>query len=64
MERRDLNHVPVMRNDRVVGIITRSDFLSAVAGPLTGAPGYSEDDNQIRRTVLAAMAGCPGSPSA
>lgn len=62
MERRNLNHVPVMRNDRVVGIITRSDFLSAVAGPLTGAPGYSENDNHIRRSVLAAMAGMPWQP--
>jgi CBS domain-containing protein len=38
MERRHLNHIPVMRGDRIVGIITRSDFLSAVAGPLTSAP--------------------------
>ncbi|MGX4806655.1 CBS domain-containing protein [Bradyrhizobium guangdongense] len=57
MERRHLNHVPIMRDEHIVGIITRSDFLSAVAGPLTGASGYSEDDDQIRRTVLAAMAG-------
>ncbi|WP_407187637.1 CBS domain-containing protein [Bradyrhizobium centrosematis] len=62
MERRHLNHVPVMRNDRMVGIITRSDFLSAVARPLTGAPGYSDDDNQIRRSVLAAMARMPWQP--
>jgi CBS domain-containing protein len=56
MERRHLNHVPVLRDDRIVGIITRSDFLSAVAGPLTSVSGYSEDDNQIRRSVLAALA--------
>ncbi|KQT26693.1 MAG: CBS domain-containing protein [Bradyrhizobium sp.] len=62
MERRNLNHVPVMRDERIVGIITRSDFLSAIAGPLTGAPGYSEDDSQIRRSVLAAMAGMPWQP--
>lgn len=62
MERRNLNHVPVMRADRVVGIITRSDFLSAVAGPLTSAPAGLEDDNQIRRSVLAAMAGAAWQP--
>ncbi|MDN5001323.1 CBS domain-containing protein [Bradyrhizobium sp. GCM10027634] len=62
MERRSLNHVPVMRDDRIVGIITRSDFLSAISGPLTGAPGYSEDDNQIRRAVLAQMTGMPWQP--
>jgi hypothetical protein len=48
----------------MVGIITRSDFLSAVAGPLTSASGYSEDDNQIRRSVLAALARAPWQPIA
>jgi BON domain len=43
-------------------MITRSDFLSAVAGPLTGAPGAPEDDNQIRRAALAAMAGAAWQP--
>jgi CBS domain-containing protein len=62
MERRRLNHVPVLRDDRIVGIITRSDFLSAVAGPLTGASGYSEDDNQVRRSILAALARVPWQP--
>ncbi|KRQ03172.1 CBS domain-containing protein [Bradyrhizobium manausense] len=62
MERRHLNHVPVMRGERIVGIITRSDFLSAVAGPLTSASGYSGDDGQIRRSVLAALAGTPWQP--
>lgn len=62
MERRHLNHVPVMRNERIVGIITRSDFLSAVAGPLTRASGYSGDDDQVRRSVLAALARIPWQP--
>lgn len=62
MERRHLNHVPVLRDDRIVGIITRSDFLSAVSGPLTGASGYSEDDNRVRRSVLAALARIPWQP--
>ena len=62
MQRRHLNHVPVMREDRVVGIITRSDFLSAVAGPLTGASGYSETDNAVRRAVLVALARIPWQP--
>ncbi len=56
MECRHLNHIPVMRDDRIVGIITRSDFLSAVAGSLAGASGYSGGDNQLRRAVLAALA--------
>jgi CBS-domain-containing membrane protein len=63
MERRHLNHVPVMRGERVVGIITRSDFLSAVAGPLTSASGYSSNDSQIRRSVLAALTRMPWQPT-
>nr|WP_249145735.1 CBS domain-containing protein [Bradyrhizobium diazoefficiens] len=62
MERRHLNHVPVMRNDRIAGIITRSDFLSAVAGPLSRASSYSGDDNQVRRSILAALARVPWHP--
>jgi CBS domain-containing protein len=63
MERRHLNHIPILRGERIVGIITRSDFLSAVAGPLVGAP-VPEDDDQIRRSVLAAMARAPWQPVA
>jgi hypothetical protein len=62
MERRHVNHVPVMRGDRLVGIITRSDFLSAVAGPLTCASGDAEDDHQVRRSVLAALSRLPWQP--
>jgi CBS domain-containing protein len=62
MERRNLNHIPVMRDHRIVGIITRSDFLSAVAGPLTNPSTGQEDDNQIRRSALAAMAGAAWQP--
>ncbi|MDN4982181.1 CBS domain-containing protein [Bradyrhizobium sp. WYCCWR 13022] len=62
MERRHFNHVPVMRDERIVGIITRSDFLSAIAGPLTSASGYARDDNRVRRSVIAALAGIPWQP--
>lgn len=37
-------------------IITRADFLSAVAGSLIGVSGYSGGDNKLRRAVLAALA--------
>lgn len=62
MERRHVNHVPVIRGDRLVGIITRSDFLSAVAGPLASASGYAEDDNRLRQSVLAALTRIPWQP--
>lgn len=62
MERGRLNHVPVMRGDRIVGIITRSDFVSAVAGPLTNKSDSLADDDQLRRSVLAALARTPWQP--
>ncbi|MEM4780907.1 MAG: CBS domain-containing protein [Halalkalicoccus sp.] len=33
-EERDINRVPVLENDRLVGIITREDLLRALAGEL------------------------------
>lgn len=62
MERRHINHVPVMRDEHVVGIITRSDFLSAVAGPLTSSSAYPKDDNQVCRSVITALAEIPWRP--
>lgn len=63
MECRRVNHIPVMHEGRIVGMITRSDFVSAVAGPLTKVPGSLENDNQIRQSVLAAMSDAPWHPS-
>lgn len=62
MERRRIDHVPVMHDNRIVGMITRSDFVSAVAGPLTRVAGGLEDDSQIRQSVIAAMSDEPWHP--
>ncbi|MCS3726031.1 CBS domain-containing protein [Bradyrhizobium betae] len=63
MESRRVNHILVMHEGRIVGMITSSDFVSAVAGPLTKVPGSLEDDNQIRQSALAAMSDAAWHPS-
>jgi CBS domain-containing protein len=62
MESRNVKRLPVMRGDRMVGILTRSDFLAAVAGLARSAPGPSADDDHIRSKVVAAIAQAPWRP--
>ncbi len=62
MESNNVKRLPVMRGDRMVGIITRSDFLAAVAGLARSAPGPSADDDHIRSKVMAAIAQAPWRP--
>lgn len=64
MEARRVKRLPVMQGDRLVGIVTRSDFLPAVANLPNGAQSISEDDDQIRAAVLAAMEGARWAPCA
>jgi CBS domain-containing protein len=56
MESRSVKRLPVLRGDRLVGIVTRSDFLATVAELAGTAPGPSADDERIRNEVAAAMA--------
>jgi CBS domain-containing protein len=56
MQSRQLKRIPVMRNDRVVGIVTRSDFLPAVVRLSQAAGSVSQDDEHIRSRVVAAIA--------
>lgn len=62
MESHNIKRLPVMRGDRMVGIVTRSDFLAAVAGLARSAPGPSADDDHIRSQVTAAIAQAPWRP--
>jgi CBS domain-containing protein len=55
MESNNIKRLPVMRGDRMVGILTRSDFLAAVASLARDDPGPSADDDHIRRKVVAAI---------
>jgi CBS domain-containing protein/ribosomal protein S17 len=56
MESNNIKRLPVMRGDRMVGILTRSDFLAAVANLARNVPGPSADDDHIRSKVIAAIA--------
>ena len=62
MESRNINRFPVMRGDEIVGMVTRSDFLSALVSVSPAAIGYSESDRQIRKLALAALSQVPWRP--
>jgi CBS domain-containing protein len=62
MESGNVKRVPVMRGDQMVGIITRSDFLDAVASMARRIPETSADDDHLRNEVIAALGRAPWQP--
>ncbi|MGZ7226822.1 CBS domain-containing protein, partial [Streptococcus pyogenes] len=54
LEERNIRRVPVLREGRLVGIVSRADLIRALLSP---AEKLREDapDERIRRDVLAAM---------
>jgi CBS domain-containing protein len=64
MERRNIKRLPVLREGKVVGMVTRADFLPAIASLARKVPESSTDDEEIRRSVLTAMAHAPWRPCA
>jgi CBS domain-containing protein len=61
MEANSIKRLPVMRGEAIVGILTRSDFLPAIAN-LAHIPGPSSDDDHIRNEVTAALRQMPWRP--
>lgn len=61
MEAKGVKRLPVMQGDRVVGIVTRSDFLPAVAR-LSQSKSYPDGDDNLRSAVVDAIAAAPGRP--
>ena len=55
MESENIKRVPVVRGDRLVGIVTRADFLATVADLAREipSPSPSADDDHIRSAVMA-----------
>ncbi|HLG85546.1 MAG TPA: CBS domain-containing protein [Bradyrhizobium sp.] len=66
METHKVKRLPVMRGDSLVGMVTRTDFLPAVArlARRTVSKGAAPDDDRIRELVIAAMADAPWRPCA
>jgi CBS-domain-containing membrane protein len=60
LERREIKRVPVMREGRVVGIVSRADLVRALASrPPTTGSGARPDSRAIRERVLGAMRAQP-----
>jgi CBS domain-containing protein len=55
MERNHIKRVPVVRGDRLVGIVSRSNLLQAVAGLTRQVPDPTADDDHIRNRIIAAL---------
>jgi CBS domain-containing protein len=55
MEKNDIKRVPVMRGDRLVGIVTRTNLVQAVLDLAREVPDPTADDDRIRDRILAAI---------
>jgi CBS domain-containing protein len=56
MERRRIKRLPVMRDGRMVGIISRANLMHALASLAREMPTTTTDDAAIRDGILAALA--------
>lgn len=55
MESNGVKRLPVMRDGKVVGIVSRANLLQAVASLARDVPDPTADDDHIRRRILAAI---------
>jgi len=55
MERHNIKRVPVMREDKLAGIETRSNLLQAVAGLARDVPDPTADDDHIRNRIISSI---------
>jgi len=55
MEHKNVKRLPVMRGDRLVGIVTRSNLLQAVAELAREVPDPTADDDHIRNHIITAI---------
>src|SRR5271170_7826167 len=63
MERNNIKRLPVMREDKLVGIVSRSNLLQAVAGLTRGVPDPTADDDHIRNHIFASLEEAAWAPS-
>jgi CBS domain-containing protein len=55
MEKNDVKRLPVTRGNKLVGIVTRSNLLQAVASLARDIPDPTADDDHIRNRIINAM---------
>lgn len=55
MERNHVKRLPVVRGDKVVGIVSRANLLQAVAGLAREVPDPTADDDHIRVRIIDTM---------
>lgn len=56
MERRRIKRMPVMEGEKLVGIVSRADFLRALARRLEEQSAVTAGDEEIRERILAELA--------
>ncbi len=64
MEAHKIKRLPVMRDGKIVGMLTRADFLPTIANLAHTVNTDSNGDDQLRRSVIAVMAHAPWRPCA
>lgn len=52
MEKRNVKRLPVMRGNTMIGIVTRSNLLQAVASLARDIPDPTADDDHIRERII------------
>jgi CBS domain-containing protein len=62
MEAYRVKRVPVIDQDRLVGVVSRSDLLRAIAMATRGAGETTADDRALREAILQAMTRQPWAP--
>jgi CBS domain-containing protein len=56
MEKNNVKRLPVTRGDKLVGIVSRSNLLQAVAGLARNIPDPTADDDHIRNRIIDVLA--------
>ncbi len=63
MERRHVKRLPVLRNSRIVGIVSRANLMNALIEHARYTHGPAPDDAVVRDRILAAFANAHWAPN-